>query len=319
MTTIPNPCSYAPFFYHTSLGKLVLVDTGSNPAYNYQNIATYTFDGSVFALLSTFPTYTTTNTQPPLRTETSCVYDGTNGVLYGGKSIKGDYYNDSWLLSSAGAWTQSAAANTSISTAPQQRAGAYMSQVTGGAFMFGGYDSHMLFSEADAVWNYTEGGGWTSTTLTAIPPLRTKASIAYNGTNQTVLAFGAGINGNTFGDVWSFDNTSWGQLTTSGLTTSSGGPSRRHSVSVTWNGTSFVIFGGVDSNGNYLNDTYLMSTTGAITVPTLTNSPSVRGGHQAAYLPGTGIVIYSGVNGSSYPLRDCWTLAVGGSTWVQVF
>src|ERR1700753_2761129 len=149
MPTIPNPTSYSPFFYHPGIGKLVLVNTGSNPAYNTENIATYTFNGTTWSLLASFPNGSATNTQPPLRTETSCAYDGTNAVLFGGAGASGNYLNDTWLLSAGGSWAKSSATNTSISTAPQQRASSYMAQQNGTTvLMFGGVDNQLTFTDA---------------------------------------------------------------------------------------------------------------------------------------------------------------------------
>lgn len=319
-TLVPPPTSYSPFQYHPGLTKLVLVSTTANPSYASSNLASYSFDGTTWVKLSGFPNGSSTNSGPPLCTNTSMAYDGTNLVLFSGRGVApANYLNATWLMNSSGVWSASVAADTSPSTAPQARAAAYMAQQNGTTVaMWGGYDNHITFTDASAIFDYTEAGGWATSTLSQIPPCRLNGSVASNGTSQILFGFGTNIAGGVLSDLWSYNGTAWSQLTLTGISgTSSGGPSARHSASLTWNGTSYVLFGGVDSGGNFLNDTYTIGTTGACAKVATTNQPSVRGGHQAAYLPGTGVVVVGGENGSAYPLADVWILAVGGTFWTR--
>ena len=319
---IPPPTSYSPFQYHPGTGTLILVACNGTPSYNFDNLATYSFDGTSFTLLSGFPSQSTTNSGPPLMTNTSMAYDGTNMVLFSGKGVTpSNYLNSTWLLNSSGVWAKSAAPNTSIATAPQQRASAYMAQQDAAStLMFGGVDNQLTFTDAGSVYNYSEAGGWVNVPVAFLPPCRLNGSVASNGTSQVLCGFGANRNGGCLNDLYSWSGAAWSKLTTTGANTTSGAPSARHSAAMCWNGASYVLFSGQDQGGNPLQDTWTLNTTGAFTQVTTTNQPSARWGAQMAYLSSASAVfLFGGVNGSAYPLADCWKLPVGGTTWVQVF
>ena len=322
-TLSPYPCSYCPLVYNGT--NLVLINCNNAPSYASQNISTWTFNGTNWALIASFPGTSTTNTQPPIRTLTSAVYDGTNICLFGGKAISGSesYLNDTWYCNSSSVWSQSVAPNTAIGTAPQARCQAYLAEQSSGTLvMWGGYDQHLTFTEANTMWQYGESPGWTSITATQIPPCRLNGSVASNGSSQVVFGFGARINGQPLNDVWSWSGTAWTQLTTTGAGTTSGAPSRRHSASMVYNSTTgnYILFGGADSSNNPINETWTMSTTGAFTKLSLTNSPSVRYGAQMQFMPGVGTILFGGLSGGQYPLTDTWLLAASSpTTWQRLF
>lgn len=321
---IPTPCSHCPLVYSSGLGGLVLISTGNFPSYDYANIACYLFNGTTWSIIGNggFPSQTPSNVYPPLRTCTSAASDGTNIILYGGKSpyISGGYYNDSWAMSSSnGTWSQSFAANTAISLAPQARAGAYMTTMSSSVEMWGGYDNHIIFTDANTMFNFTESGGWASTTVSFIPPSRINGCAVSNGTSQSIFGFGAKINGQCMNDMWSWDGSVWSSIATSGAPTTSGAPSARRSVASCYNGTDYIFFGGADSGNNPLSDSWTMNSTGTFTQLTLSNSPSARWGAQLQYLPGTGCILFGGDSGGQYPLSDTWLLPNSLATWQRLF
>jgi hypothetical protein len=102
---------------------------------------------------------------------------------------------------------------------------------------------------------------WAHLSPATSPQGRSVAAMACDlATGQLVLFGGAG-NGSTLNDTWVWNGTTWTQVddTPVGCTTTcTNSPPGRHEASMTYDAANhgLLLFGGIDKNGNQLNDTW---------------------------------------------------------------
>ena len=182
---------------------------------------------------------------------------------------------------------------------------------------------------------------WTELKPVHVPPARQDAAMAQYGTGSTVLMFGGRdiSTQKVFGESWIWNGSDWTQYTPSVGTI----PPARFGAAMAYDPVSgkAVLFGGADSNGNLLSDTWLFGSfcftlLGArnCTAPSWTNvtstiAPPARAFAGMAYDPARGRIVLNGgenkldnpVTGCGYwsdsPLTDTWEFDTGTNTWTK--
>ena len=302
--TSPTPCAFGALQYHPGSTSLVLVNTGNYPAYLQTNINSWTWNGTNWTLLNS-----TVVNNPSSRTGMGMAYDGTNLVLFGGQGPDGTgYMNDSWTWNGM-VWANPIA-NDGYNNGLTIRTRPYMATMSGGVVLFGGKDYNHTLNDT---WMWTSGS-WTLQSPIASPSIRLDAAFASNGTNKAVI-FGGANGSYALNDTWLWNNTNWSQLTTN---TS---PCVRKGAVMAWypTGSYFLLFGGSDSNGNLLNDTWAFDPTSNIWTnlkPAV--SPSVRIGAMMAYDVSSSQIILFGGKDSKNLLNDTWTYNSGSNVWIKL-
>ena len=165
--------------------------------------------------------------------------------------------------------------------------------------------------------------------ISASPPARDSAAMAYDGATGHVLLFG-GWNGQTapgvlpFGDgalndTWTWDGSTWKQLLSPGcINTCPSSPPARYDAAMTYDAATqtVLLFGGSDNGGDQLGDTWSFNGS-AWTQLSPANSPPARDRASMVYDPATHTVLLFGGNGcSAIYCGDTWTW--DGSTWTQL-
>jgi hypothetical protein len=190
--------------------------------------------------------------------------------------------------------------------------------------LFGGYTAS--YEELSDTWTW-DGTTWAEVCASCGPPARLSAGMAYDSAHNLMVLFGgySSTRAQTcgacgfFGDTWTFDGSSWSQL------------SPAHSPSPRWYPamsadarSDLVLFGGL-SAGNppeYFGDTWTWD--GADWTPRcgaagLAPCPLPgRWETPLAYASSSGqAILYGGDNGAPTPyLQDTW--AWDGSAWAQI-
>jgi hypothetical protein len=157
-------------------------------------------------------------TAPSARYGYAEAYDPATGqtILFGGFTGSSTYYNDTWDWNGAN-WVQ-----LSPATSPSSRefaAMAYDPAMNGGELLlFGGYNGTSYYNDTWAwngsTWSQVGNTGDTSctTTCTNSPSDRDGASMAYDSANGGQLVLFGGYNGAYDNDTWTWNGTTWAQL-----------------------------------------------------------------------------------------------------------
>ena len=185
--------------------------------------------------------------------------DGTHAVLYGGGNIfdgGGQTFADTWVWDGAH-WSAICGV-----CAPGRRGLVAAATSPTGVVLYGGQvpgGSGNKVAVADS-WSF-DGSKWHQLCTTCPPGARAGAAMAGNGTD--VLLFGGGLVGNTntaFGDTWRLSGNTWTLVEAGGP----GSPAPRIGAGLAWDGTHYVLFGGLTpdagSGNNFpLSDTWIWS------------------------------------------------------------
>ncbi|HEY1692345.1 MAG TPA: hypothetical protein VGG39_09290 [Polyangiaceae bacterium] len=215
------------------------------------------------------------------------------------------YALDTWTWDGA-SWTQIYFPDFPDSY-PSARADTAAASLNGTAVMFGGHGFDENGNVVDLgdtwTWDGVIGDAWAlaSTPPAASPPARSGASAATLG--GAVILFGGSSSGSPLGDTWSWDGTSWTQVST-------GGPPPRFHASMVGLGTSILLFGG-DSGAGELGDTWLWDGT-SWTQQTGSGPPARAQAGAAAYK--TSALVFGGTQASN-PQSDTWLWA--GGVWSE--
>jgi hypothetical protein len=201
--------------------------------------------------------------------------------------------------SSTDTWSQ-----VSTSPTPTARWGHAMATTPEGVLLFGGSDGT---SQLNDTWRFnTATNSWGLLTGSpSTPPARVIHAIA--ATPLGVLLFGGwNSSSNSLNDTWRFNTAtnSWGLLTGSPST-----PTARygHAMAATPSGN-VLLFGGEDSSGTLLDDTWLFNTA-TNTWGQITGSPSTppaRCAHAMAATTSGDVLLFGGWDGSGNSLNDTW-------------
>lgn len=274
--------------------------------------------------VTTAPTWTAqTPSTPPIQYGAEA-YDQATGtiVLFGSTSSFGTGPGQTWTWNGT-AWSQLAPP-----TSPSVRTDASMAydQTTGNLVLFGGESGGgTVLSDT---WSW-DGTNWTELTPATSPPARHGASMDYDPATGTIVLFGGqSVYGGATGflnDTWSWDGTTWTQL--SPVTV----PAARHGASMAYDpGTGdMVLFGGLQlipgSTTTVWSDGSTWTWDGsnwqeAYVVP----YGPLQGLYDTAmaYDPATGTMVLFGglanVPGATLPVAQQNTWTWDGTTWTQV-
>jgi N-acetylneuraminic acid mutarotase len=266
---------------------------GGSTAGGYSN-DTWTFDGTSW-------TQVCVSNRPPARSALPLATLGNEVVLFGGASSTalstGRNLNDTWTFDGT-SWTQ-----VSVSSSPP-----------GDADMMAtlGNEVVLLAGATGDTWTF-DGTSWTQVPVSNHPSPRARAAIATLG-NEVVLFGGdpspwiQGTTPNPLGDTWTFDGTSWTQVSVSNS------PPARAAAMMATLGNDVVLFGG-GGGGRDLNDTWAFDGT-SWTQVSVSNPPPVRAYAVMATLSHE-VVLFGGYGSDIGALNDTWTF--DGTSWTPVF
>ena len=272
---------------------------------------TWSWDSSGWAQLSP-------PTSPPNRDGAAMAYDGASGtiVLFGGSGSCGVGCNDTWDWNGV-TWTQliaSGCTNACTNSPPGrfEQSMAY-DAVTQAVILFGGNTPGGCCLNDTWSLSYNSGTySWTqliANGASGSPAARDLASMAYDAATSTIVLFGGINNGNFFlGDTWSWNGSTWSQLSPA---TS---PPARLGAATAYDAVTgtIVLFGGYQNS--YPNDTWSWNGSTWTRLSPAT-SPLGREFASMAYDPTSSSAVLFGGESSANPYNDTWTWT--GTTWIQ--
>jgi uncharacterized repeat protein (TIGR01451 family) len=134
--------------------------------------------------------------------------------------------------------------------------------------------------------------------------------MAYDPATGDMVLFGGGGNSGVLNDTWTWNGTTWTQLSPATSPPVRAGASMAYDPAT----GNMVLFGGLGNSG-FLGDTWTWDGT-TRTQQSPATSPPARYGASMAYDPATGDMVLFGGGGSSGVLGDTWTW--DGTTWTQL-
>lgn len=160
---------------------------------------------------------TPTPSDPPLRRENPGTADSSFMYVFGGRSggSGGVSMNDLWRFDGA-AWTQMTADGAPGSPPARDQAGVTWDFGRGRLVVFGGGDdTGAVFGDT---WEWDPGTNtWANVTPAISPTARRFCAITFDPSNGKILLFGGlDASGTHLNDTWTFDGTTWTQLSPSG-------------------------------------------------------------------------------------------------------
>jgi hypothetical protein len=313
--TTPLRSAFSAMVLDTTLApnKIVLLNTGNFPSYSSYLNETWLFNGTGT------PNWTNTGTtliDPngvlPGRTDHVMAFDGTNVMLYGGRSSSstGGIFQDTWLYGGTPAvWTKSTA------VAPFGRYKAQATYLAGsGAVMFGGQNLNGYLNET---WIWSTGA-WTQVVFAngVGPGGKTGHVMAADGTQ--VIMFGGRSNKYQTNNTWKFNGTTWTELQPTVR------PSIRSEACMAYDSVNaiYVMFGG-QNEYYYLPETWTFKVaTNTWTQVPIANGvgPEGRVGAQMAFDTVSGqTIMFGGISGkTNYPSNATWSFNGATSVWTQL-
>ena len=330
MTTLsPVATSFSPMQYAPSASAILLYDCDNFPAYNNFQNSTYSWTGSNWSLLDS-----ASYTAPPVRSFPAMSYDTTSSsmILFGGQGQPGsEWRNDVWSATTGATWTQQLA--NYQSTGPAIRGRSMMCAMSTGAVLFGGVSAFPWMYQD--LWLYASGV-WTNLIPTSLTPTLTSPSVRYNaafasnaagGAGTTAVLFGGQGTANLMNDLWILTSVStaggtWTQATIAGGVQ----PSCRSGAAMCWVQVSgyWLLYGGIDSSGSTLGDTWSMTLSGTTATWTKLNAglantatnPAFATGCQLASDGSTNTILFGGQT-SKLNLNTTFKWGSGTNTWIQ--
>lgn len=230
---------------------------------------------------------------PSARTGMSGVWTGTEFVLWGG--FGGGYLEDGAAFHpGSGVWRAIA-----TSGAPEARDRHVALWTTGGMLVWGGRNAGGPLGSGGLYLPDTDT--WTPLILPNAPEARMGATAVWTG-QRALIWGGQGMGGslNTGGELL-FDDFGgafeWRSVPTDGA------PRARHGHRAVWTGTAMLIWGGMDANGDPLDDgAAYQPSTGAWTALPSAGAPTARHDHVAVWT-GQEMVIAGGMTRTG-PVSD---------------
>ncbi len=270
------------------------------------------------------PPLTWTNVTPGIspagRAGAAMAYDPVtqSAILFGG-CVAGDYWqlnctpsNDTWSYA-GGLWTQ---LNPSVSPPARMRPAMVWDGADNYLLLFGGFTAASGSEPLGDTWAFN-GSAWVNLTSasTSHPSPRAGPALVYSSAWNDVVLFGGltDLPSETLvSDTWTFRNSTWTQVTTSGA------PPARYDASMTWDASAsdILLFGGFGGTTLWsLGDTWAfdgLNWTERFPSP----SPPARNGASTAYDPlENATVVFGGHAGFSF-YGDTWIFS--GGTWTQI-
>ena len=131
-------------------------------------------------------------------------------VLFGGRSAKGVYLNDTWTYS-AGVWAN---VTSTAGPAPPVTAwgGMAYDNQTESVILFGGLEGLSPSTEyTNETWSFHDNA-WTQLFPTTSPPARNSESLVDDVSDGVLLMFGGQNDTQSFNDTWTFSGTDWSKV-----------------------------------------------------------------------------------------------------------
>ncbi len=244
-------------------------------------------------------------------------------LLYGGKTkwygTPPETESAIWQMDEQG-WTE--VARSVYSPIPPARYDeAVATDPSGGLLLFGGIRSDTFLDET-WVWD-PETQMWTNKTDPGgkNPPARTVASMVYDPENGNVLLFGGFSTKqywyspyeNPLGDTWLWDGNGWQNVTGEVY-----GPSPRAGAAMSYDPKSgkIYLFGGEDSNGNFLNDLWAWDGKERTWTLVAENVRDLTGRAEAFFTEGPdgNLLLFGG----KYSLNDLWKYDSVSDLWEEI-
>jgi hypothetical protein len=149
---------------------------------------------------------------------------------------------------------------------------------------------------------------WTQLNPAMSPTARFSAAMADDLATSQLFLFGGSTGGSSLGDTWTWDGSTWTQV-------SSTGPDARGGASMAYDAANgqLILFGGYD--GSYHADTWSWNGSAWILL-TPAQSPPGREDASMVYDPAINQLVLFGGFGNSVLLGDTW--GWNGSTWTQL-
>jgi hypothetical protein len=294
--------------------KVVLLDSGSYPAFsNYVN-ATWTWNGTDWTAVTTAANGIDSAGPLPSRQNFAMTYDGTNIMMYGGQagSETGGSLNDTWTWNGT-VWAKA------TGTAPFARTYAEACQFNTGAtsaIMFGGFGGGGGGTFLNETWSWNGASKqWSQITTAASPPARIGHCMD-GGPSYTIMFGGQGTN-SLLNDTWKYDGTNWTQLNPATV------PSVRTGAQMCYDQTRnvWVMFGGQNTAGRLAETWIFDGTNWTLCGPQ--NSPAGVTWGQMCWDGHTNrVMMFGGFNSGDSSISTgavtSQTWAWSGTTWSQL-
>ena len=313
----PSPRSFIGAIYDP-VGKRMIVSGGA-----YAN-ATWSLnlDGA-----PSWSQITPAGLGPSYRVGQTAVYDAASRkmIVFGGLDDN-SVYNETWVLSLAGApaWSQMMASSPPL--ARHDHAAIY-DPIRHRTLVYGGNNRYLYGRELalSDVWALDLAGSSTWAQIypaTSVPSGRYDHSSVYDPIRQRMITFG-GYDGTFKNDVWSLSlgsEATWSPVATAGIAPA---PRAAHTAIYDPINDRMIVYGGTGSSG-FFGDVWALTLAGTPTwtqLPTLGTTPTARYNHTAVYdAVRQRMLIYGGGLGPSYtPGADVWALSLAGTpTWSQL-
>jgi hypothetical protein len=238
-------------------------------------------------------------------------------VLFGGGSFDSNAsLGDTWIFDGTGmTW-----AELNLTSAPSPRSNASMAALGNLLVLFGGGTLGPDAALGDT-WTF-DGTTWSQVMVPSGPPARGGAAmgtLAGDPVALVVLFGGTGGGGAVLNDTWTFDGTTWREVTVASP------PPPRCTASMATLGETVVLFGGnacedVIGGGAVLDDTWTFDGT----TWTEVNAPNPPAGREGASMVtlGSKVLLFGGealqedLAATPPPFNDTWTF--DGTAWTQL-
>jgi len=262
----------------------------------------------------------------------SVIYDAPNErmIIFGGWGDR-EYLNNTWALDlsvpGAEAWT-----TLDLSPSARSEHSAIYDALHERMIVFGGWGRGRVLDDVWMLDLSTPGGEtWATFSLAEVlPDVHIGHSAIYDAQNKRMIIFGGtDVNYDSLNDVWALDLSTPGLETWTFLNPLGTPPTERniHHAIYDAQNERMIIFGGIDSFENALNDVWALdlSTPGAESwsqLSPLGTPPVARLWHSVIYdASNEQMIVFGGVDASIDPLNDVWALSLatpGSETWTQL-
>lgn len=292
---VPAPRSGYAMAYDRAHSRLVVFG-GSDAEYDALGDTWVWADGA-WARLAT-------ETEPPPRTDAVMAYDSVREevVLFGGRGADREILGDTWRLSGE-TWARA----DGPGPRPRQMAAMAFDAGRGRLVLFGGQGPGRTLLGDTWEWDGTD---WLQRGSEHHPPPRATHGLAYDAARRRTVLVG-GYDTGALNDTWVWDGDDWTYVATASL------PPRLHAATAYDANREWVVLaGGFGAEGR---ERTVYAWNGTAWFLLDAEAPDARAEHEAAYVPGQGVVVFGGVTGQGmdYDERiktaDLWRF--DGATW----
>ena len=285
-TATPPPArAYCAMAYDPVSQKIVLFGgEGENGNLN----DTWAFDGTNWTQLNP-------PVSPPVRNGATMAFDRREKklVMFGGFNVN-TYLQDTWLWDGAtSTWTQ-----VQMQHSPPKATGAmlFTDPLSGGAMMFGGFNSFQVIPADSVTWRWT-GTSWQKLNPSTAPYPRGWGIATLDPLLHNVVLTGG--NGDTIrtDNTWTWDGTNWTLLAPATQVPAFVGAGSAYVPAA----KAVVVFGGIADTWGWTGDNWVQ------VIPA--NSPSAREGVGMTYDPATRqTILFGGLIANGPVSNETWQL-----------